>query len=65
MKSKPGYRGVEFAITKGDDEQWNWTFYPKKNNGIVQRGQVKGTREQAEGACKKAIDAWLADKNSN
>jgi hypothetical protein len=58
LKSEKGYKGVEYGITNLGDGKWKWVFYPNKKEGQSQHGEIVGTREQAEIACKKAIDAW-------
>lgn len=62
---KNGYRSVEFAIHELDGNRWEWFYYPKKEDGEAQRGEVNGTRDEAEVACKKAIDAYLDGESSN
>jgi hypothetical protein len=54
------YRGVNYGLKKlepSDPEKWEWKIYPKKEMGNVVRGEVIGTRDEAEAACKKEIDA--------
>jgi len=49
---KQGYRGIEYTITIGrfPQRKWVWTFYPRKEEGLLRRGRVVGTREEAEAA---------------
>ena len=65
MKPKQGYRGVEFGLWTLDGGKTRWTFYPKKGKGEKQSGVVTGDDDEAEAACKKAIDTWIAAGNSN
>jgi hypothetical protein len=60
QKSGKGHKGIEYDLTDLRDGKWSWDFYPKKDDGAAQSGETKGTREQAETACKSAIDAWLS-----
>jgi len=54
------HRGVEYAIRKIADNQWEWTIYGSKSSGAGKvRGTVTGTREDAEAACKREIDSGL------
>jgi hypothetical protein len=59
QKGENGHKGVEYGLTDLEDGKWSWDFYPKKDDGAAQSGETRGTREQAEIACKSAIDAWL------
>ncbi|HTF45491.1 MAG TPA: hypothetical protein VK641_16415 [Terriglobales bacterium] len=59
QKGENGHKGVEYGVTDLKDGKWSWDFYPKKDDGAAQSGETRGTREQAEIACKSAIDAWL------
>lgn len=62
---KNEYRGAEYMITAlGGGHRWEWAFYPQKDEGQAQRGEVIGTANQAEAACKRAIDTWRDGKIS-
>jgi hypothetical protein len=53
------HRRIEYGVYRDDQGVWHWAYYPKIGQGIVERGQIKGTREMAVRACKVAIDKWL------
>jgi len=59
------YRGIEFGVFETQPGEWNWSYYPKMENGNKKTGQTKGARENAIAACKAAIDEWLGPANSN
>ena len=65
LKSGKAHKGVEYGITDLGDGKWKWAFYPKKETGQSRHGEILGTREQAEIACRRAIDAWRDSGNSN
>ena len=65
MAEVHGYRGIEYGVRDAGKGVWQWAYYPKIGESILQRGQVEGTRETAVAACKAAIDDLLGPKNSN
>jgi hypothetical protein len=52
------HREIEYALKQLGPDKWQWTIHPRTGQGVVRR-EIKGTREQAEAACKKEIDAGL------
>ena len=58
------HRNIDYGIREISPTEWEWTIYPKKEDGAIVRRNVTGTREQAEAACKREIDAGL-DGHSN
>ena len=60
MKSKVAYRGVEFAIRECGERRWEWTYFPKKEQGSKAAGEITGAYEEALKACEAAIDKFLA-----
>lgn len=59
LKNEKGYKGIEYGLVDRGNRTWGWTFHPRKGEGPVHRGEVKGTREDAEMACIRAINSWL------
>jgi hypothetical protein len=53
------HRGIEYGIHRDEHGDWHWAYYPKVEQGTVEKGTVKGTREMAISACRAAIDKWL------
>jgi hypothetical protein len=53
------YRGIEFGVHDEGQDYWTWTYYPKIGVGVVKRGRMRGSRQDAIHACKAAIDEWL------
>ena len=54
------HRGVEYWVRKLDESRWEWTIYPSKNSRVSKaRGTVRGSRDDAEAACKREIDSGL------
>ncbi len=47
----------------GSRDQWEWVFFPKGSDR-PQRGVVAGAPDNADAACKIAIDAWCGGKAS-
>lgn len=60
LNGEKDHKCVEYGLTDLKDCKWSWDFCPKKDDGAAQSGETRGTREQAEAACKSAIDAWLS-----
>jgi hypothetical protein len=58
LMNKQGYKGVEYGLTDRGNGSWGWVFYPAE--GPPHRGEVTGDRENAEMACMRAINSWLA-----
>jgi hypothetical protein len=65
LDKKFGYRGVAYTVWQRGENKWEWAYYPKIGVGVREHGELIGTHEEAISTCKKAIDAWLDDKNSN
>jgi len=61
LDEKHGYRGVMFAVGEaGGPDEWSWAIYPAVGSGIKARqGKIKGAREKALEACRRAIDSAL------
>ena len=54
-----GYKGVEYGVQPAGPNEWKWTIYPKIGSGSgipAKHGKVSGTREEANAACKSAIE---------
>jgi hypothetical protein len=51
------YKGVEYALQRAGPAEWKWAIHPKVGSGIsAKRGKVIGSREEADAACKAAIE---------
>jgi hypothetical protein len=51
------YKGVEYGVQRVGPAEWKWAIHPKVGSGIsAKRGKVSGTREEADAACKVAIE---------
>jgi hypothetical protein len=58
---KKDHLGVDFAVDELSPMLWRWTIYPGKETGTAPwSGEFIGPRRQAEAACIRAIDEWLA-----
>jgi hypothetical protein len=55
------HRGIEYALYLDDDKTWHWSTHAKIESGLgVERGTVRGSREDAKAACRAAIDKQLS-----
>lgn len=63
MTATRKYRSVEYKMIQRGTEGWVWTYYPEVGTGLKQSGMATGSRDDAELACKRAIDTFLV-KNS-
>jgi hypothetical protein len=52
------HRKIEYGLKPLGQDKWQWTIYPRIGHGVVCK-EIKGSREQAEAECKKAIDEGL------
>ena len=51
------YKGVAYGLQQVSLAEWRWTIHPRRGSGIsAKRGKVSGTREEADAACKAAIE---------
>src|SRR5476651_1302780 len=62
---KATYKGIEYGLTDLGNDRWAWAFYSKSEGALAHRGEATGTREHAEMACMRAINAWLLQNAEN
>ena len=50
-------KGVEYSVQQFSPNEWKWTIYPKIGSGIpAKHGKLNGTAEEADAACRAAIE---------
>ena len=59
IKTQRGYRGVDFGIEEFGPRKWAWTILSKTKSGVLQRGEINGSLDDAVMSCRKTIDALL------
>ncbi|HEX3537451.1 MAG TPA: hypothetical protein VHU15_11860 [Stellaceae bacterium] len=59
------HRDTFFAVSAAGHSEWEWICYPPHLIGQQMTGKVIGTEQEAEAACKKAIDAAFDGPPSN
>jgi len=60
-----GYKGIEFSVQPSGPNEWKWATYPTKVSGIpAKRGKLSGTREEADAACKAAIEQAFPEESA-